>query len=157
MRWKQVICSLVSKYFDIPQLAIQLYKTLDYWSQNMLKFNFSEKGLGLISPSHFFQEKYFSCSILLTDQIHCLIAFTSRDIGLYVFYNCFLTRLWRHKSWNKHYLFNQAVLIQDQKVKPKTSISWERKELLKWNKNHFSSLLKGFQLPKIVSDLRVRL
>ena len=91
MRWKQVICSLVSKYFDMPQLAIQLYKTLDYWSQNMLKFNFSEKGLGLISPSHFFQEKYFSCYILLTDKIHCLIAFTSRDIGLYVFYNCFLT------------------------------------------------------------------
>ena len=37
------------------------------------------------------------------------------------------------------------------------SISWERKELLRWNKKHFSSFLKGFYLPKIVSDLRVRL
>ena len=38
----------------------------------MLNFNFSEKGLGLVFPSHFmygFQEKYFSCYILLTDQI----------------------------------------------------------------------------------------
>ena len=30
-----------------------------------------------------FQEKYFSCYILLTDQIHCLIAFTSRHTGLF--------------------------------------------------------------------------
>ena len=34
--------------------------------------------------------------------------------------------------------------------------SWEQKELLRWNK-YFSSFLKGFQLQKIVSDLRVRL
>ena len=31
----------------------KLYKTLDYWSRDMLNFNFSEKGLGLVSPSHF--------------------------------------------------------------------------------------------------------
>ena len=142
---------------NLPCNKNKLYKTLDYWSKNMLNFNFWEKGMGLVSPSHFFQEKCFSCYILWTAQIHCLIAFTSRDIGLYVFYNCFLTRLWRHKIWNKPYLFNQAVLIYDQKVKPKTSISWERKELLRWNKNHFPSLLKGFQLPKVVSDMRVRL
>ena len=29
------------------------------------------------------------------------------------------------------------------------------KELLRWNKNHFSSFLKGIQLPKNISDLRV--
>ena len=59
--WKQVGCSLVSVYLDSSQLATQLYiivlyklyKTLDYWSKDMLNFNFSEKGLGLVSPSHF--------------------------------------------------------------------------------------------------------
>ena len=37
----------------------------------MLNFNFSEKGLGLVSPPHFVddQEKCFSSDILLTDQI----------------------------------------------------------------------------------------
>ena len=38
----------------------------------MLNFNFSEKGLGLVSPPHFvydFQEKCLSCYILLTDQV----------------------------------------------------------------------------------------
>ena len=43
------------------------------------------------------------------------------------------------------------------KVKTRSKISWERKELLRWNKKHFSSLLKGFQLPKVVSDLREHL
>ena len=47
--------------------------------------------------------------------------------------------------------------LYDQKVMTKTLISWKRKELLRWNKKDFSSFLKGFQLSKIVSDLRVRL
>ena len=37
----------------------------------MINFNFSEKSLGLVSPPYFeydFQEKCFSCYILLTDQ-----------------------------------------------------------------------------------------
>ena len=41
-RWKQVACSLVSIYFDNPQIAIQrskLYKTLGCWSRDMLNFN----------------------------------------------------------------------------------------------------------------------
>ena len=32
----------------------------------------------------------------------------------------------------------------------------ENEELLRWNKEHFSLFLKGFELPKIVLDLRVR-
>ena len=38
----------------------------------MLNFNFSEKGLGLLSPPYFvydFSKICFSCYILLTDQI----------------------------------------------------------------------------------------
>ena len=40
----------------------KLYKTLDYWSRDMLNFNFSEKGLELVSPSYFvydFSRKMF--------------------------------------------------------------------------------------------------
>ena len=40
----------------------KLYKTLDYWSRDMLNFNFSEKGLELVSPSNFvydFSRKMF--------------------------------------------------------------------------------------------------
>ena len=54
-------------------MTYKLYKNLDYWSGDILNFKFSEKDLGLVSPSHFardFQEKYFLCYILLTDQIY---------------------------------------------------------------------------------------
>ena len=65
------------------------------------------------------------------------------------------------KQWTKDWVWDtvktssQAVnsKIQD---KTKIQISWEEK-LLRWNKKHFSLFLKDFQLPKIVSDLRVHL
>ena len=50
-------------------------------------------------------------------------------------------------------LSNQAIFLHDQKVKTKNEISWERKELLRWNKKHFPSFLRGFQVLKRVSDL----
>ena len=47
-------------------------------------------------------------------------------------------------------------LYVTKKIKAKTFIPWEQKELLNWNKKHFSSFLKGFQFPKLVSNLRMR-
>ena len=74
MRWGQVVCSLVSNILVVVNFVnskSKLYKTLDYWSRNMLNFDFSEMGLGMFSP-----EKCFSCYILLTE-FHWLITFTS--------------------------------------------------------------------------------
>ena len=45
-------------------------------------FDFLEKGPGLASPPHFvFQEKYFSCYIVLTGKSHCLVDFSFWDLG----------------------------------------------------------------------------
>ena len=67
---------------------------------------------------------------------HCLVAFTC----FFMYCNCLLTRLWRHKFWKQHYFSDQAISpTWQQKVKTKTQISWEQKELLRWNKKHFSS------------------
>ena len=46
MRWKQVTSTC-------PYNKGKLYKTLDYWSRDMLLFNISEQGLGLVCPPHF--------------------------------------------------------------------------------------------------------
>ena len=49
----------------------KLYKTLDYWSRDILNFGFLEKSLGMSYPPHFvydFQERCFSCYILLIGQ-----------------------------------------------------------------------------------------
>ena len=51
----------------------------------------------------------------------------------------------------------ESFFPHDQDIMTKTYTSSEQEELLRWNKKHFSSLLKGFQLSKIVSDLRVHL
>ena len=55
---------------------------------------------------------------------------------------------------------NQPAFLLDlkqDKKKTKILITWERKELLSWNNKHFPWFLNGFQFPKIVADLRVRL
>ena len=50
----------------------KLYKTLDCWSRDMLNFNFPEKGLELVCPTHFVygssRKMLLSCT-LLTDQV----------------------------------------------------------------------------------------
>ena len=43
------------------------------------------------------------------------------------------------------------------KARQKFKYLEKKKELLRWNKEHLSSFLKGFHLPRIASDLRVRL
>ena len=71
--------------------------------RDMFNFNFSENGLEIVSPQLFvsFQEKCFSCYIRLTDQISLsIVAFTSWDIGQYLYSHCLFPRLWRHKFWN---------------------------------------------------------
>ena len=53
----------------------------------MLNFDFLEKGLGKVSHPNFviFQEKCFSCYLLLTDEV----AFTSWDIDICIAIVCF--------------------------------------------------------------------
>ena len=48
-------------------------------------------------------------------------------------------------------------MLHDQKVKAKIKKYLENEKSFCETKKHFSSILKGFQLPKIVSEPRVRL
>ena len=92
-----MICSTVSIY--------ELCKTLYYWSRDILNCNFPEKGLGLITTSHFvhdFSKKSSLCYILITDNL--LLSECQ-----YMFQNWLLTRLWRHKTYNPVYLSNQVA------------------------------------------------
>ena len=58
----------------------------------MLNSNFAEKGVGLVSPSHF-KKNVPRVTFYYLTKFHCLIAFTSRNIGQYVYYDCLLTRM----------------------------------------------------------------
>ena len=69
----------------------------------MLNLNIYEKGLGLISPPHFVHT-FWNISHVAFYQVtkfHSLIAFTSWDIGQYVYYNCLLTRFLQLKIFFK--------------------------------------------------------
>ena len=77
-------------------------------------------------------------------KFYCLGAFTSWDIMQYVYCNCL-----RPGCDVINFKINLVFLIKtffllNQKVKTRILTSWERKELLKRNKKHFSSFLKGF-------------
>ena len=53
----------------------------------MLKFNFSEIDLGLVSPPHFVYDFSRKMSLVLcyVNKFNCLIACTSRDFGQYLY------------------------------------------------------------------------
>ena len=106
VRWKQVVCSFASIYFDSPQLAIQkskLYKTLYYWRRDMLNFIFLEKGLGLVSSPHFVSD--FSIKMfLMLHSINWPDFIVWFPLLLEILGNMcitsLLTRLRCHKTWN---------------------------------------------------------
>ena len=75
---------------DLTYNQNKLYNISDCLFRDMFNFDFLWKGMRLSPPPHFlhdFQEIYFSCCSLLTDQISCLIAFTWDIVPI----------LWRHK------------------------------------------------------------
>ena len=49
----------------------------------------------------------------------------------------------------------QAVFLHDRKVKTKISLSWKQKERSRWNKKHFSSFLKSFQIQKLIKSILI--
>ena len=58
-----MVCSLVSIYFNSPQLGIQTdCNTLNYWSRDLLNFGVLKMDLEIVSPPHFlydFSRKMF--------------------------------------------------------------------------------------------------
>ena len=113
IRWKQVVCSLVWIYLEsrnLPYNNSKLYKNFDYWSRDMPNFNFSEKGLGLVSPPHFVND--------FPRKMFLMLQSINRPK--------FIAYIWRY--W--------AICVLHMCI---------------------TSFLKGSQLSKIASDLRVRL
>ena len=127
----------------------------------MLSFDFLGKGLVIVFPAHFLYDfltkRFFMLySVNWTNFIACL------SLLLEILGNMCIAIVYYPGCDVMDFGINLIFLIEpfflnDQKVMTKTLISWERKELLRWNKEYFSSFLKGFQLWKILSDLSVHL
>ena len=52
-KWSAAYFQYVSISFNLVYNKNKLYETLNNWSRDMLNFDFSEKDLGLVSPSYF--------------------------------------------------------------------------------------------------------
>ena len=137
-----MVCSFhnISIALKLVYNGNKLFKTLHYWSRNMLNFEFLDKGLEMVSSVYFVYN--FSPNMFLM--------LYSINWPSFIVWLPLLLEILGNIS-------DQAVFIQAQKLKTKTETSWEWNELLRWNKKHFSSFLKGFQLSKIVPDLRAYL
>ena len=110
-------------WINIPKFYIFCFNCLPSWGlSKMIKtklqpicsylkqsfFVFYKKWSGtslLASFSTWFLKKNISVVIFYyLTKFQCLVAFTSWDIGQYVYSNCLLTKLWRQKFWNLPYL-----------------------------------------------------
>ena len=65
------------------------------------------------------EEHFFLVIFGYLTKFHCLVVFTSWDIGQYVSCNCLFTRLWRHKFWNQPDLSNKATFSTWLKIQEK--------------------------------------
>ena len=127
----------------------------------MLNFDFLDKGLGIVSPAHFVND-FSTKMFLMLYSINSPNFIAWLPLLLEVLGDMRITTVFYLSCDVMDFEINLIFLIEsfflhDQKVMTKILISWEWKELLKWDKKHFLSILKGFQLLKIVSHLRVRL
>ena len=128
-----MICNLVSIYFNSTQLGMQwkkLYKTLDYSSSDMLNFDFSEKGLGLVFPPHFVYDFLSKMFLMLYS-----ISWPNFTVWLPLL---------------REILHNMCIAI----------VCFPGCDFINFEINLIfliKPFLKGFQLPKIVSELRVHL
>ena len=141
------------------------YKTLDYWSRDMLNFDFLEKGLEIISPPRFvhrFLRKMFLMlySINWPNYINFTIWLSllfdilgNTCTAIVCFPGCGVMNF----EINLIVLIKLVFYMSKKLAQRFKYTKWERKEILKWNKNHFSSISKSFHFPNIISDLRVRL
>ena len=132
---------------------------LDYWSKNKHNFDFLERGLGIVFLPHFmnnFSWKMFQ--ILYSINWKSFIVWFPLLLEIL---DSMCIAIICYPGWDViNFEINLIFLIKQffymtKKSRQKVKYLEKEKKLLRWNKNYFSSILKDFQLPKIVSDLQV--
>ena len=141
-------------YLDIQKN--KLYNISDCWSRDMHYFDVLERGVRIVSLLHYvydFSRKMFLmlCSIIwpnliawlplllemLVNMCIAIICLSGCDVIDFEINLIFLIKLFSYMTKKSRQKFK---CLENEK---------------RWNKKHFSSFLKGFQMPEIVLDLRV--
>ena len=102
--WDKRLSILVLTYFGGPwfghRIKFVTFQTVDPEVCSILIFRIaSGNSFSTTFCVWFFKKKMFLV-LYSINWANCLIAFTSWDIGQYVYCDYLIIRLWRHKSWN---------------------------------------------------------
>ena len=131
-KWSAAWFHNILKALKLVYNRNKLFKTLHYWSRNMLNFEFLDRVFVMVSPVHLvydFSRKMF------------LMLYSINWPNFIVWLPLLLEILGN--------ISNQAVFIHAQKFKTKTEISWEWNELLRWNKIIFKGLSVVKNCPRL--------
>ena len=156
-------CSTAKFHYISITLALtyiksKLYKTLDYWFRDMLNFDFRRKGLEIVFPPRLAND--FSRNMLfMLYSINWPIF-----IGwllLEILGNMCITNIWFQgydviNSEAKLIILIKIFLFMTKKSSEKFNYLENKNSFKAEIKNRFSTFLRGFQLPKNVSDLKLR-
>ena len=134
----------LSKYIETKLQTTCFHHILNFFKKWKEVWNYSPCLIFRI----ILKEKYISCYVLLTDQISLPDCLYFEILG-----NMWTAIVFKPGYDVMNFEVNLIFLIKpfflhDQNVVTKTKISWERKQLLRWNKKYFSSFLKGFESSK---------
>ena len=143
---KKVVSSLFSTYFNSPQLGVEQKQTVQNLGKYILRYAqfwfFLHCILWIV-----FQEKCFSCYILLTD----LISFTLLSLLLEIFANtCIVIVCFSgcDISFVLSFVLIKPFFNMTKTSRQKFKYLQNNKKNKNKNKKHFSSILKGFQFPR---------
>ena len=149
MQFVFIVCQ-VKDYRNVLTLNC---RSIAFISRNLFKK--TKRGRKLVSLPHFLHDLWrkilpllYSIIYILT-KFHWLVAFTSWDIGQYVYCNCLWNSLWRHEFWNCSCLSNQTVWAV------KTNIL-RTKRAYKMKQKAFFIIFKGLPLKQINFFWKVR-
>ena len=120
----------------------------------MLNFNSPEKGLGLVSSPHAYD--FSGETFLMLHSINWQVSLSDCLYFWRYWAICILQLFINQVVTSIRFEINLTFLIKlfcymSKKSRKKYILRTER--ALRWNKKQFSALSKGFQFPKIVSDL----
>ena len=112
---------------------------------------FSGTSLRVSFSAWFLKKKHLSCYILLIDQISlsdCL--YFVRDWAIwYRYFNCLLTRLWRHELWNYYYLSIWAISFYIAKKTRQKFKYYENEKAFNIKQKAFFNVFEGLSLRQI--------
>ena len=148
----------ISITLALTYIKNKLYKTLGYWFRDMLNFDFIRKGLEIVFPPRLAND--FSRNMLL------MLYYINWPIFigwllLEILGNMCITNIWFQgydviNSEAKLIFLIKIFLFMTKKSSEKFNYLENKNSFKAEIKNRFSTFLRSFQLPKNVSDLKLR-